>query len=79
MLFRSAGILITTVDPESDAAAQGLQRGDILMTLNGKQVTSLDILEEIVYASAVGDQLKATIYRDGREFAVTITVGEDKN
>ena len=74
-----AGILITTVDPESDAAAQGLQRGDILMTLNGKQVTSLDILEEIIYASAVGDQLKATIYRDGREFAVTITVGEDKN
>ncbi len=74
-----AGILITEVDPESDAAAQGLQRGDILMTLNGKAVTSQDILEEIIYASAVGDELKATIYRDGREFAVTITVGEDKH
>ena len=74
-----AGILITTVDPESDAAAQGLQRGDILMTLNGKAVTSQDILEEIVYASAVGEELKATIYRDGREFAVTITIGEDKH
>ena len=73
-----AGILITEVDPQSDAAAQGLVRGDILMTLSGKQVTSLDILEEIVYASSVGDALKATIYRDGREFAVTITIGEDQ-
>ena len=73
-----AGILITEVDPQSDAAAQGLRRGDILMTLNGKAVTTLDILEEIVYASSVGDALKATIYRDGREFAVTITIGEDK-
>ena len=73
-----AGILITEVDPQSDAAAQGLHRGDILMSLNGKAVTTLDILEEIVYASSVGDALKATIYRDGREFAVTITVGEDK-
>ena len=74
-----AGILITGVDPASDAAAQGLRRGDILMTLNGVQVVSLDILEEIVYASNVGDQIKATVYRDGMEFAVTITMGEDKN
>ena len=74
-----AGILITEVDPESDAAAQGLVRGDILMTLSGKQVTSLDILEEIVYASSVGDALKATIYRDGREYPLTITVGEEKH
>ena len=74
-----AGILITGVDPASDAAAQGLRRGDILMTLNGVQVVSLDILEELIYASNVGDQLKATVYRDGTEFAVTITMGEDKN
>ena len=62
-----------------DAAAKGLSRGDILMTLNGKQVTSLDILEQIIYASAPGDELKATVYRDGKEFAVTIIVGEDKH
>ena len=74
-----AGILITDVDEGSDAAAQGLRRGDILMRLDGRAVTSLDILEEIVYASNVGDQLKATVYRDGMEFAVTITMGEDKN
>ena len=74
-----AGILITAVDEDSDAAAQGLRRGDILMTLDGKAVTSLDILEEITYASSVGDELEATIYRDGREYPLTITVGEEKH
>ena len=74
-----AGILITALDPESDAAAQGLRRGDILMSLNGKQLSSLDELEQILYASIPGDHLRATVYRDGTEFAVTITVGEEKH
>ena len=74
-----AGILITEVDTDSDAAVQGLRRGDILMTLDGVAVTSLDILEEITYASSVGEQLQATVYRDGKEFTLTITVGEEKH
>ena len=74
-----AGILITDVDADSDAAVQGLRRGDILMTLDGVAVTNLDILEQIIYASSVGDKLEATIYRDGREYPLTITVGEEKH
>ena len=74
-----AGILITAVDSGSDAAAQGLRRGDILMTLDGVAVTNLDILEQITYASSVGEKLEATVYRDGREYTLTITVGEEKH
>ena len=74
-----AGILITAVDSGSDAAAQGLRRGDILMSLDGTAVTSLDILEEITYASSVGDKLEAAIYRDGREYTLTLIVGEEKH
>ena len=74
-----AGILITAVDEGSDAAAQGLRRGDILMRLDGRAVTSLDTLEEIVYASSVGDKLEASVYRDGMEYVLTLTVGEEKH
>ena len=74
-----AGILITAVDEGSDAEAQGLRRGDILMRLDGRAVTSLDILEEIVYASNVGDKLEAAVYRDGMEYILTLTVGEEKH
>ena len=74
-----AGILITEVAEDSDAAEQGVRRGDILMTLDGVSVSSLDILEQIVYASSVGDTLEATVYRDGQEYTLTLTVGEEKH
>jgi serine protease Do len=67
------------VDEGSAAEAQGRRRGDILMRLDGRAVTSLDILEEIVYASNVGDKLEASVYRDGMEYILTLTVGEEKH
>ena len=74
-----AGILITAVDEDSDAAAKGIRRGDILMTLDGVTVSSLDVLEQITYASTVGEELTATVYRDGQEYTLTIIVGEEKH
>ena len=74
-----AGILITAVDEDSDAAVKGIRRGDILMTLDGVTVSSLDVLEQITYASTVGEELTATVYRDGQEYTLTIIVGEEKH
>ena len=74
-----AGILITSLEDNSSAAIQGIRRGDILTALNGRSVTNLDTLEEIVYASAVGDRLEADFYRDGREFTLILIVGEEKH
>ena len=34
------GVLITGVDPNSDAAEQGLQRGDLIMSINNQSVNS---------------------------------------
>jgi len=34
------GVVITGVDPNSDASDEGLQRGDLIITVNGGQVTS---------------------------------------
>ena len=73
-----AGILITDLAEESDAARKGISPGDVLTHLNGIQVTSNDILEQIVYASSVGDRLEAVIYRDGKTFNVTIVMDEAK-
>ena len=74
-----AGILITEVDEGSSAAQQGLRRGDILLTLDGVAVTNPDILQEITYASTVGQELQATIYREGREIPLTLIMGEEKH
>ena len=74
-----AGILITEVAEDSSAAQQGLRRGDILLTLDGVAVTNLDILQEITYASTVGQELQATVYREGREITLTLIMGEEKH
>ncbi|MBV9528910.1 MAG: Do family serine endopeptidase [Sphingomonas sp.] len=34
------GVIVTAVDPNSDAADEGLQRGDLLLSVNGVQVTT---------------------------------------
>ncbi|BEV02619.1 Do family serine endopeptidase [Novosphingobium olei] len=42
------GVVITAVDTSGDAAAKGLQRGDIVLSANYKAVTSLADLEAVV-------------------------------
>ena len=74
-----AGILITAVESGSSAETQGIRRGDILTSLNGRSVTTLDTLEEIIFASTPGDKLTATIVRNNREYTVTLTVDEEKH
>ena len=74
-----AGVLVTSVDEDSSAAMQGICRGDVLTRINGKAVTSWNQLEEFIYASSVGDKLTATLYRDGMEFTVELTMGEEKH
>jgi serine protease Do len=34
------GVIVTAVDPNSDASDEGLQRGDLIISVNGSQVTS---------------------------------------
>ena len=74
-----AGILITELEETSSAAQQGIRRGDILTAINGRPVTTLDTLEEIIYACSVGDELEASFYRDGLEFELLLIVGEEKH
>ena len=73
-----AGILITDLSEDSDAARKGISPGDVLTHLNGVKVSSVDILEQIVNATTVGDKLDAVIYRDGKNFNITIEMGEEK-
>ena len=42
------GVMITAVDPNSDAAEQGLQRGDLIMSVNNQPVT--DPMQVISFA-----------------------------
>lgn len=66
------GIYISEVDPDSDAWAKGIQPGDIILAINGTQVTTVDQLEVVKNQYAAGDTVTLRIYRGGEQFDVDI-------
>ena len=73
-----AGLYITDVDRSSDAAAKGIEEGDILISINEISVTTMDALNGAIYNLDVGDTVEAVIYRSGKQYRVSLTVTEDK-
>ena len=51
------GLVITVVDPSSDAAAKGLQRGDIVLSANYHTINSVTGLEEAIRAAKSGNRV----------------------
>ena len=72
------GLYITGVDRASDAAAKGIEEGDILISINGTNVTTMDALTGAVYNLDIGDTVEAVVYRSGKQYRVSLTVTEDK-
>ena len=73
-----AGLFITELDPGSDAAAKGIQTDDILMSINGTYISSMEDLNYVLYGCAVGETVEAIIYRAGRQYLVNLTLSEAK-
>ena len=72
------GLYITAVESGSSADIAGIEEGDILLSLEGVTITTNDSLKAQLYNYAPGDQITAIIYRSGKQYAVTLTVGEAK-
>jgi S1-C subfamily serine protease len=75
-LSRSSGLLIAEVAPNSPAAAAGLQQGDIVIKVNGQDVTDSAALAAMIRDMKPGDQVQVTIDRNGQEQTITVTLAE---
>ena len=73
------GIYITSVESGSPAQTAGLTGGDIITTADGTSVSNMDDLNSLLYAHSVGDTMRLTIYRNGYQGDVTVTLTEKKN
>ena len=70
------GLLINSVEPGSAADEVGIEEGDILLRVDNTSVTTPQELESAIYKYAPGDTVKLIIYRSGRQYSVTVTLGE---
>jgi serine protease Do len=65
------GVLVTEVDSESDAAAQGIRPGDVIVQLENDPVSSLASLSKAV-EKADGKLKRVYVYREGRVFVAAL-------
>lgn len=72
-----SGAYVTEVFSGSSAEAQGIQTGDILLSLDGKNVSGGDDVTQILYKKSIGDSLTAILYRSGKRYELTLTVEEN--
>jgi serine protease Do len=74
-LKKARGALVTDVEDDSPARKAGLQRGDIILEINGQTLENLSDLPRIVAALPVGAKARMTLFRDGRTKEASVTIG----
>ena len=73
-----AGIRVVTVNDGGPADKAGLVTGDIILSMDGKRITTLDEMNACLYTHAVGDTSLLTVYRAGKQLTLSVTFGERK-
>ena len=69
------GAFVVEVVPDSGAAEAGLEQGDVIVAVDGEEITSNEQLGEVVRDHEAGDSIEITILRDGEEQTVTAEIG----
>lgn len=73
------GAIVTRVTEDSPAEKSGLQRGDIIVKINGQAVDDATITTRVVGALLAGSENKFELYREGKRRNINVKVGERPN
>jgi serine protease Do len=75
-LKEAKGALVSEVVKDSPAERAGIRRGDIIVSLQGKEVENVSDLPRLVAAIPVGEKINIGLLRDGKKIEVTATIGK---
>lgn len=73
-LEQAKGALVTEVTADSPAERAGLLRGDVILSVNGRMVDEMNDLPKQVAALPVGKKARITVFRDGKERQLEVTI-----
>ena len=72
----TVGIYVKTLEDFSAAEKAGIKVGDVIIKADGKDITTMDELNEIKNAKEIGDKMTLTVWRDGKTRDITVTLQE---
>jgi Tol biopolymer transport system component len=72
------GVLLAGVRPGSAAEKAGIQRGDLLVELSGKEIRDIHDFMYILQRSKPEEKTTAVVIRDGKRVTVDVTFGSSR-
>jgi Do/DeqQ family serine protease len=70
------GVVVFGVARNSPAAAAGMQRGDVIVKMNGQSVKTAEEVQTIVDQTTVGQPVNVDLDRDGKSVTIAVRPGE---
>ncbi len=70
------GILVAQVSEDSPAARAGIRQGDVILSYQGKPVSSVGNFRNQVALTAPGESAELGILRDGKSMTLDVSIGE---
>lgn len=72
----SSGILVVTIEPDSPATKSLLREGDIIIALDGHDVSGIDQLHRLLTEERIGKDTAITVIRRTEKLEVSVTPAE---
>ena len=70
------GIYVVKVTSDGAANKAGIQQGDVIVKLDGKDITTYKSFLTALYSHKAGDKVKVVVNRSGSEKTITVTLQE---
>jgi len=72
------GVYVLEVVSDGGAAKAGIKKGDVIVSMAGKTVSTMDEINEIKKNYKAGDSVSVTVVRNGKKVNLTLTFAEEK-
>ncbi len=70
------GVYVRFINTDSSAAKGGVKVGDVIVAIDGTEITTMSELNKIKDSHKPGDTIKLTVYRDGQKSDLSVTLSE---
>ena len=75
-LSRTEGVVVTAVAAGSVAESAGFQANDVILSINGTQISDLSQVREVLSQAEVGSNVQFSVARGSQTVNLTVTVPE---